>query len=214
MADLGDLLEEEILRGAPVFRSLDPTVLLSPGELLDAMPGVGWSRKMRELTELEAGSNRGGAAYKNASARLRRQNPSPARKARGAKASKASRQSRRRNLKTQLELRGKELEAHEYLVELRLHGGEVRYYVRISADEFWAPRGEGTIHIPQRAMRTILRTWADGEKELAGEELLYEFEARYPLPDPEILDMRLDPSQGGGADDRYTKPTSPYARVQ
>lgn len=87
-------------------------------------------------------------------------------------------------------------------------------FVRISADEFWAPRGGGSIHIQQRAMRSVLRTYADGDRELAAEELLYEFERNYPLPSPEILEMRLDSSQGGGEDDRYTGPASPFAREQ
>lgn len=214
MADVADLLDQEILRGAPGLNLFPPGVILSPGELLDAMPGADWSAQVRELAELEAGGKRGGTAYKNAYARIRRQNPSPARRAKGAKAAKASKKSRATNRKTQLKLREKELEADEYLAALRLHGGEVKMRVRISADEFWAPRGDGTIHIPQRAMRTIIRNWAAGEKDLAAEELLYEFESRYPLPDPEILQLSLEPSHGGGADDRYTKPTSPYAREQ
>jgi hypothetical protein len=206
-----DLLDGEILRGAPGLNLFKPGVVLSPDELLDAMPGAEWGRKVRELTELETGTQKG-AAYKNAYARLRLQSPSPARRAKGARARGQSKASRKRSLKTQLKLRAKELEASEYLAELRLHGGEVRMLVRISADEFWAPRGGGTIHIPQRAMRRILREWADGEKQLAADDLTYEFESRYPLPDPEILELNLEPSQGGGEDQRYHGPQSPFAR--
>jgi hypothetical protein len=196
MADIGDLLEGEILRGAPGLGLFQPGIILSPSELFNAIPGAEWGAKVRALAELEVGSRRGNA-YKNAYARIRRQNPSPARQARGAHPLKASNKSRRNNLKTQHKLRAKELEADEYLAGLRLHGGEMRLLVRISADEFWAPRGGSTIHIRQHPMRTIIRMWAAGEKERAGEELLAEFERDYPLPAPETLDLRLEPSQGG-----------------
>jgi hypothetical protein len=214
MADIGDLLDGEILRGAP---TLDTSIFrgtLSPGELFDAMPGASWAAKVREWAELEAGPDRGRKAYKNSYARIRRQHPSPARRAKGAKALRPSKKSQQRNTQTQRKLRARRLEADGYLAALRLHGGELGLLVRISADEFWAPRGGGSIHIRQRAMRTVLRTWADGEQELAAEELLYEFERAYPLPSPEVLDMRLEPSQGRGEDERYTGPSSPFAREQ
>src|SRR5580700_4807732 len=101
MADVGDLLEAEILRGAPGLNLFQPGILMTPDELLNALPGADWSAKVRELAELDAGTIKRGARYKNSYARIRRQSPSPARRAKGAKAARPSKKSQKRNLKTQ-----------------------------------------------------------------------------------------------------------------
>ena len=190
MADVAQLLDEELLRGAPGLALFQPGTILPVEELLDAMPGISWSRKVRELAELEGGPSRSSAAYKNARRRIERQVPSPARKARGAKASSPSKASKRRNLKTQLRLRTRELEASEFIAELRLHGAKMAiegYYSATDRPHRFPPHG--WVHISQRQMRHVLRLWAAGDRGTAADVLMGEFAEQYALAmEPELVE--------------------------
>jgi hypothetical protein len=89
------------------------------------------------------------------------------------------------------------------LAAFRAHGGECRLQVSWyeSRRAEWLPP-KAWVHLRQRAMRQIVRYWADGDPQLAAGALFREFVEQYRVPNPDdwerdviVLDLRLVPSQ-------------------
>ena len=89
------------------------------------------------------------------------------------------------------------------LTAFRAHGGEMR--VKVSWYEErkpeWLPP-QRWIHITQKAMRAVIRYWADGDTQLAAGLLFTEFAERYNVPnvddwlaDVVVQDLRLEPTR-------------------
>jgi hypothetical protein len=185
----GELLDAELTRG------LSPDVdwqasILDPLELVT--PGLPRGKAITELAELLSdNAPKGSKEYKAARRAAERWSPTKGQKPMIPRAS------------SQARLRAARRQVDQRIASLRLHGGEMQVAV------LWYSGGKGRktehlpprrrVHIRQRQMREVIRLWADGEHDRAGELLFAEFLGQYGIAnagdwmrDAEVLDINLE----------------------
>jgi len=186
---LEQLLDAQLGAGLGAFDA-EEFEIIDVGDLV--APGLGRSQSLTELAELLSGtSDKKSKAYKTARRNAERWAP------------KSGKKPRQPTVRSRRRIGGARRQQDARLAQFRRHGGEMR--VKISwygsrAPE-WLPPHRWQ-HIRQRQMRKVVSLWAEGEHELAAEELFFEFLDQYGVPNPldwladtEIIDLRLIPSE-------------------
>lgn len=177
MADIGELLDQQLSRGAFELDTNETVLDLAQlgreqiSELAEAMSGVG-----------RAGSP---TAYRSARRQLERWRKG------GVTPTVRSRD----------RLRGAKRHANARLRAFRARGGNMRLQVSWygSRRPEWLPP-QRWVHIRRPIMQQVIRKWASGDSESAAKTLLTEFYERYDVPNLEdwgrdvtVLDILLEP---------------------